>query len=171
MIQQSLNRKVFPPLGPRPTRLLPGWGLRLLSSLAVALALRGTGVGEPLSAPAAITPAGEAQEPLAPIPLPAATLTPQTQLGERLFYDPRLSHEDRRSCATCHPLAHGGMDGQPRARAVNSLAYLRNTPTIFNVGLNFWFNWDGSTHTLEAHAEQLLHNPAIMNIAWPELQR
>jgi len=91
-------------------------------------------------------------------------------LGERLFHDPQLSHDNRQSCATCHPLARGGMDGWPRAMAQNGLSHLRNTPTIFNVGLNFWFNWDGRMHTLEAHAEQLLRNPAVMNTTWPELQ-
>jgi cytochrome c peroxidase len=95
----------------------------------------------------------------------------QTQLGERLFHDPQLSHDNRQSCATCHPLDRGGMDGWPRAMALNGLARLRNTPTIFNAGLNFWFNWDGRVHTLEAHAEQLLRNPAVMNTTWPELQR
>jgi cytochrome c peroxidase len=95
---------------------------------------------------------------------------PQTQLGERLFHDPQLSHDNRQSCATCHPLDRGGMDGQPRAMALDGLPRLRNTPTIFNVGLNFWFNWDGIASTLEAHAEQLLRNPAVMNTTWPELQ-
>ncbi len=57
-------------------------------------------MGEPLSAPPAITPEPEAQEPLPPIPLPAATLTSQTQLGKRLFYDPSLSHDNRLSRAT-----------------------------------------------------------------------
>jgi cytochrome c peroxidase len=62
------------------------------------------------------------------------------------------------------------MDGQPHAMAMNGLSRLRNTPTIFNATLNFWFNWDGGMHTLEAHTEQLLRNPAVMNITWPELQ-
>jgi cytochrome c peroxidase len=62
------------------------------------------------------------------------------------------------------------MDGQPRATAVYGQSRLRNTPTIFNVGLNFWFNWDGIVHTLEAHTERLLRNPAVMNTTWPELQ-
>jgi cytochrome c peroxidase len=41
-----------------------------------------------------------------------------------------------RACTTCHPLERGGMDGQSRAIAANSTPYLRNTPTIYNVGLN-----------------------------------
>ncbi len=160
----------FPSLGTRPTILLSVWSLRLACSLTLALVFGGMGVGEPLPAPSLVTPGQGAQEPLTPIPLPVVALTPQTQLGERLFHDPQLSHDNQQSCATCHPLDRGGMDGWPRAMALNGLSRLRNTPTIFNVGLNFWFNWDGRTHTLEAHAEQLLRNPAVMNTTWPELQ-
>src|SRR5262245_14608250 len=135
-------------------------GLCLVCSLALTVVFSGAGIGEPPSSPSTFTPKTESQEPLTPIPLPVVGNTQQTQLGQRLFHDPRLSHDNQHSCATCHPLDHGGMDGQPRALAVNGLARLRNTPTIFNVALNFWFNWDGSTHTLEAHAEQTLRNPA-----------
>jgi cytochrome c peroxidase len=44
-------------------------------------------------------------------------------------------------------------DGQPLAL---------NTPTIFNAGLNFRLNWEGNVRSFEEHAEQTLHNPAIM---------
>lgn len=104
-----------------------------------------------------------------PMPTLVAEDSRHLQLGERLFHDPHLSHDNQQSCATCHPLARGGMDGRPWAQALGGQSRLRNTPTIFNVGLNFWFNWDGGTHTLEAHADQLLRNPAVMNTTWPEL--
>jgi cytochrome c peroxidase len=45
----------------------------------------------------------------------------------------------------------------------------RNTPTIFNAGLNASFNWDGIANTLEAHAEIVLLNPSLMNMTWPEI--
>jgi len=104
-----------------------------------------------------------------PIPPPVAEDLRHTQLGERLFHDPQLSHDNQQSCATCHPLDRGGMDGGPRAMALDGQSHLRNTPTIFNIGLNFWFNWDGGAHTLEAHADTLLRNPAVMNTTWPEV--
>jgi len=69
----------------------------------------------------------------------------------------------------CHPLQRGGMDGQSHARAANGTAFLRNTPTIFNVGLNAAFNWDGVANTLEAHAEIDLLHTSLMNTTWPEL--
>jgi cytochrome c peroxidase len=104
-----------------------------------------------------------------PIPLHLAIDPTRAALGERLFHDVRLSHDNTRSCATCHPLEQGGMDGQPRALTANGILHLRNTPTIFNVGLNAAFNWDGIANTLEAHAEIVLLNPNLMNTTWPEL--
>jgi cytochrome c peroxidase len=61
------------------------------------------------------------------------------------------------------------MDGQPRAIAADGTLYLRNTPTIYNVGLNAMLNWDGIANTLETHAELVLLNPHLMNTTWPEL--
>ena len=37
-----------------------------------------------------------------------------------------------------------------------------NTPTVFNVSLNFRLNWEGNFRTLEEGAEHTLRNPAIM---------
>jgi cytochrome c peroxidase len=114
-------------------------------------------------------PAAASREPLTPLPLQLAIDPTQVALGARLFHEVRLSHDNTRSCALCHPLAHGGMDGQPRAIAANGSLPLRNTPTIFNVGLNAAFNWDGITNTLEAQAEIVLLNPNLMNTTWPEI--
>jgi len=37
-----------------------------------------------------------------------------------------------------------------------------NTPTVFNVSLNFRLNWEGNFRSLEEGIEQSLRNPAIM---------
>ena len=37
-----------------------------------------------------------------------------------------------------------------------------NTPTVFNAGLNFRLNWEGSFRSLEEGVEHTLRNPAIM---------
>ena len=60
------------------------------------------------------------------------------------------------------------MDGCRAPRPPTS-APARNTPTIFNVGFNASFNWDGIANTLETHAEIVLLNPNLMNTTWPEL--
>jgi cytochrome c peroxidase len=114
-------------------------------------------------------PAAEPQEPITPIPLSLALDPQRVALGERLFDDVRLSHDNTRACTMCHPLQRGGMDGQSHASVANGTDFLRNTPTIFNVGLNAAFNWDGIANTLEALAEIDLLHPSQMNTSWPEL--
>jgi cytochrome c peroxidase len=116
--------------------------------------------------PAAAPPPGE---PIVPIPAGPMLDPGRVALGERLFHDVRLSRDGRRACATCHPLDRGGMDGQPRARMADGSLHARNTPTIFNVGLSAFFNWDGVARTLEEHAEIVLLNPSLMNTTWPDL--
>jgi cytochrome c peroxidase len=108
-------------------------------------------------------------EPIVPIPVSRAMDPKRVRLGEQLFQDVRLSGDQGRSCATCHPLEHGGMDGRVRAITANGAPHARNTPTIFNVGLSSFFNWDGIVDTLEAHNEIVLRNPSLMNITWPEV--
>jgi cytochrome c peroxidase len=113
--------------------------------------------------------AAEPQEPIPPIPLSLALDPKRVALGKRLFYDVRLSHSNTHACAACHPLERGGMDGRPRAITAHGTLHRRNTPTIFNVGLNAVLNWDGIADTLEAQAELVLFHPILMNTTWPEL--
>lgn len=108
-------------------------------------------------------------EPIVPVPVSRAVDSKRLALGAELFHDARLSRDQGRSCATCHPLEQGGMDGRMRALTANGTPHARNTPTVFNVGLSSFFNWDGIADTLEAHAEIVLHNPSLMNITWPEV--
>jgi cytochrome c peroxidase len=148
----------------------PQAGLGLVVSLVCAGVLLACAI--PAAAPPSMPPeppAAAAQEPITPIPLSLALDPPRVALGERLFHEVRLSHDNTRACATCHPLEQGGMDGRPRALAANGTLPLRNTPTVFNVGLNAAFNWDGIADTLEAHAEIVLLSSNLMNTTWPEL--
>src|SRR5262249_19530890 len=147
-----------------------GRPLCLVASLVFACVLMEStrSLSEPPRTPL-VPPAAAPREPITPIPLQLASDPTRVALGERLFHDVQLSHDNTRSCATCHPLAHGGMDGQPHAISANGILPLRNTPTIFNVGLNAALNWDGIANTLEAHAEIVLLSPNLMNTTWPEL--
>jgi cytochrome c peroxidase len=77
-------------------------------------------------------------------------------LGDRLFHDPRLSHDNTLSCNSCHDLATNGAEaGTPKPPNVN-------TPTVFNAALNWRLNWEGDVRTLESHVEQTLRNPRRM---------
>jgi cytochrome c peroxidase len=101
------------------------------------------------------------QEPITPISAPRGQDTQRLLLGERLFNDRRLSHDNTHSCSSCHDIgtngasanAHDTPDGQPMAL---------NTPTVFNVSLNFRLNWEGNFRSLEEGVEHSLGNPAIM---------
>jgi cytochrome c peroxidase len=147
-------------------RRRPRGVLAPIALAAVALIATTTLTAEVGPAPGA--PAG-LSEPVVPIPVSRAADPKRVALGEQLFQDARLSGDQGRSCATCHPLELGGMDGRVRAVTADGTPHPRNTPTIFNVGLSSFFNWDGIADTLEAHAELVLRNPRLMNITWPEV--
>jgi cytochrome c peroxidase len=112
---------------------------------------------------------GQMHEPITPLPQVVLVDTARASIGERLFRDDRLAHDNARSCATCHPLEASGAQRRARASAADGEARLRNIPTIFNVGFNPSLNWDGAASTLEAHAEMVLLSPDVMNTTWPEI--
>jgi len=111
----------------------------------------------------------QAREPIEPLPLTVPVDAARAELGEQLFRDVRLSHGKDRSCETCHPLNNNGMDGKPRASAYNNGRILRNTPTIFNVGFDLFFTWDGKFETLSDLNDKVLQDAALMAMTWPEL--
>ena len=132
---------------------------RKIAYLLLALVCLGA-----ISPTGAQSPAFEAraiQEPITPIPAPRAQDPQHVLLGERLFSDRRLSHNNTHSCSSCHDIESNGAsanvhdthDGQPIAL---------NTPTVFNVSLNFRLNWEGNFRSLEEGIDQSLRNPAIM---------
>ena len=109
------------------------------------------------------------REPIVPVPRSIKLDPARVSLGQRLFGDVRLSRDKNLSCASCHPLEHGGMDGLPVAKSSVAGPHLRNTLTVFNVGLSSTYNWDGVTDSLERHTNLVLLNPALMNISWSEV--
>ncbi|WP_447968045.1 cytochrome-c peroxidase [Nitrospira sp. M1] len=108
-------------------------------------------------------------EPIQPIPL-LKTLNPlKVSLGERLFHDPRLSHDNTIACASCHDLAKGGTDQAYRSIGINGAVGGINTPTVFNSGLNVRQFWDGRARTLEDQIDGPTQHPAEMGSTWPEI--
>jgi len=106
-------------------------------------------------------------EPIVPIPAKIPGDAKRIAIGERLFHDDRMSKDRNESCATCHPLDKGGMDSLPVAKRPDGSKHLRNTPTVFNVGLSATYNWDGIENTLEAHADRIVQT--LMKMTWVEL--
>lgn len=102
------------------------------------------------------------QEPVTPIPPAPAADPRKLSLGERLFEDPRLSHDGSRACVTCHDTRANGASNRRTDMAPDGSELVLNTNTVFNAALSFRFNWQGNFRTLEAQAEGSLENPAIM---------
>jgi cytochrome c peroxidase len=71
-------------------------------------------------------------------------------LGEKLFFEPRLSTKGDVLCATCHVPYRGWQDG--RARGMGHVEVDRNTQSLINVRLNRWFGWDGAGDSLWAQS-------------------
>jgi cytochrome c peroxidase len=133
-------------------------GALAAGGLLAALALRVGAQGAPAQE--------RDDEPISPLPLTVALDPARVALGARLFNDTRLSRAGRESCASCHPLDRGGVDGLARAPSASRADVLRNTPTVFNSGFNLSFNWDGSAPTLEAQADGVIRSPAQFDNDW-----
>lgn len=66
---------------------------------------------------------------LPPAPADNPTTPQKVELGKQLFFDPRLSGDNSRSCASCHLPDKAFTDGLPRALGVGGKQLARNTPT------------------------------------------
>ena len=112
---------------------------------------------------------GVAEEPIAPIPLDLKLDARKVALGERLFYDPQLSHNNTISCEHCHNLATGGVDGLMHPTNIGGKEGVIDTLTVFNSGFNLRLFWDGRAATLEDQIDFPLRHPAEMDTTWPEV--
>jgi cytochrome c peroxidase len=82
------------------------------------------------------------------------------KLGERLFFEPRLSGTGSVLCATCHVPFRGFHDARPRAFGLEQVE--RNTPSLLNARFNHWFGWDGAQDSLWAQSIRPLLDPREM---------
>jgi len=117
----------------------------------------------PLAAPKSLSQVGvpiEATRAAAPADNPQ---TPEkTALGEKLFFDGRLSVDGTVACSTCHDPALAFTDGRPVSIGVKGRAGQRNSPTILNALYNKTQFWDGRAKTLEDQAALPIINPSEM---------
>lgn len=81
-------------------------------------------------------------------------------LGERLFFDRRLSGDGGMACDWCHAPSLDWTDGF--ARGVGKQTVDRNTPALWNVGVNRWYGWDGARDSLWAQSVRPLLEPREM---------
>jgi cytochrome c peroxidase len=83
-------------------------------------------------------------------------------LGEKLFFDRRLSIDGTVACSTCHDPARAFTDGRPVSIGVKGRSGQRNSPTILNALYNIAQFWDGRVKTLEEQAALPITNPSEM---------
>jgi len=106
--------------------------------------------------------AGFSLEALSPLPEAKsnrlADETEAAELGQALFFDPRLSGNGQVSCATCHQPAQYFTDGLPQSQALGTTR--RNAPSIPNSLHGPWQFWDGRADSLWAQALSPLEDQA-----------
>lgn len=112
---------------------------------------------------------GVGDEPITPLPLDIKLDARKVALGRRLFGDTRLSHDNTVSCASCHALDRGGVDGLPHSVGINGAVGGINAPTVLNSGFNFRQFWDGRAATLEDQIDGPVQHPKEMGASWPEV--
>ena len=87
---------------------------------------------------------------------------PQTpekiSLGQKLFFDRRLSADGTVSCSTCHDPALAFTDKKPASIGIKGRVGQRNAPTILNALYNKTQFWDGRVDTLEEQAANPIVN-------------
>lgn len=96
----------------------------------------------------------------------------KAELGRRLFFDPILSGDRDRSCASCHLPDLAWADGRPRALGRHGGDLDLHTPSLLNVA---WqdgpLGWDGKFRTLEAVPFGPITAPGNMGLSEAEAVR
>ena len=127
----------------------------------------GTAVGKappipqagPLAEPRSLQQVGVPKELTRTVTPPANPQTPEKiALGQKLFFDGRLSADGTVACATCHDPARAFSDGRPVSIGIHGRAGQRNAPTILNALYNKTQFWDGRAKTLEDQAASPIVN-------------
>ncbi|MDB6109767.1 MAG: cytochrome peroxidase [Pedosphaera sp.] len=155
-------------------RMKVGW--RVCVTLSVLLLARfalaqapATNVQPPIPKPGPLAAPRSLQQVGLPLDQTRATIppdNPQTPekiaLGEKLFFDGRLSADGTVACASCHQPDLALTDGKPTSVGIKGQVGQRNSPTVFNALYNKTQFWDGRVQTLEQQAELPIINPIEM---------
>lgn len=85
-------------------------------------------------------------------------------LGEYLFFDPVLSGNGRRACASCHQPAKAFTDGMTKSLSLDGRSLVRrNTPTVLNAGLQPGLFYDLRVAYLEDQATDVITSATEMH--------
>jgi len=97
------------------------------------------------------------------MPPPAGSISEQqVNLGRMLYYETRLSTDQKISCNSCHELEKFGVDGQETSDGHKGQRGTRNSPTVYNAAGHVAQFWDGRAATVEEQAKGPVTNPVEM---------
>jgi cytochrome c peroxidase len=120
----------------------------------------------PLYLPAKFTPYEfkmSATFPIPDLPRDNPLTVERVELGKALFFDKRISINDRQSCADCHDPAKAFTDGRRTARGAEGDFGPRNSMPLFNLAWKRAFFWDGRASSLREQVLQPIQNPVEMH--------
>jgi cytochrome c peroxidase len=119
-----------------------------------------------LAQPRPMRQVGLPQQPTPEVtPLHDSRTSHEIALGEKLFFEGRLSADNTVACATCHDPARAFTDARAVSVGIHGLRGQRNSPTILNAVYNKAQFWDGRAATLGEQAVLPIINPSEMGQA------
>lgn len=86
----------------------------------------------------------------------------RSKLGKKLYFEKQLSVDGTISCNSCHLLDKYGVDNETTSPGVKGQRGERNSPTVYNAGLNISEFWDGRAKDLKEQAKGPILNPVEM---------
>ncbi len=88
----------------------------------------------------------------------------QVKLGQKLYFERRLSVNGKQSCNDCHMVDQNraGVDNEPTSDGAEGKRGSRNSPTTLNAGFHFAQFWDGRAKDLVEQAKGPVLNPVEM---------
>jgi len=91
------------------------------------------------------------------------------RFGQFIFFDTSFSSNGQVSCATCHDPGMGFADGKQRAEGLETVD--RHSMSLWHVGHQRWYFWDGRADSLWSQATQPFENPREMGFNRVRLAR
>lgn len=106
-----------------------------------------------------------------PVPEDNPLTAAKVSLGRRLFFDPVLSRDRSRACASCHLPDRAFGDTLPVARGIDGRRGIRNAPPLVNRAWERTFFWDGRVASLEEQALHPVRSPRELDLPLEALAR
>jgi len=139
----------------------------MISSIAALLSATLTSSGAE-TPPDAVALRAKAKAVIQPLPdkMPGAEkdLPATIALGQKLYFEKRLSVNGKQSCNDCHMVDQNraGVDNEATSEGVHGKRGDRNSPTTLNAGFHFVQFWDGRAKDLVEQAKGPVLNPVEM---------